>query len=380
MLDTNNKESMIPGIPLITMKCTNIILNQMKECICKIKNENGNGTGFFCQIPNKKIKVLITNNHVINEEIIKKNDNIVISLNNDNEKRKIKINENRKIYTSIDYDTTIIEIKEKDKIKNYIELDEDIFDDIQNKCNENIYIIQYPENLNSKQEASVSYGILKEIKDEYDIVHQCSTLYGSSGSPIININNNKVIGIHKEGSSKFNYNKGTYLKYPINEYLSNINIINKKKSNGNEIDITLKIDKNDIDKDIYFLNNTNQIKEFDEINKINLKELNEINTELYINNIKYKYSKYFKPKKEGIYKIKLKIKISLKDNSYMFYRCNNITDLELSSFDTKNVTNMTGIFAGCKNLTDLDLSSFNTENVTNMSYMFTGCHNLMLRI
>ena len=38
----------------------------------------------------------------------------------------------------------------------------------------------------------------------------------------------------------------------------------------------------------------------------NLKELNELNTELYINNKKYKYKKYFIPEKEGIYSILLK--------------------------------------------------------------------------
>ena len=37
---------------------------------------------------------------------------------------------------------------------------------------------------------------------------------------------------------------------------------------------------------------------------------------------------------------------------------------------------MTGIFQNCKELEYLDLSSFNTSNVTNMSYMFNGCHKL----
>ena len=41
--------------------------------------------------------------------------------------------------------------------------------------------------------------------------------------------NNNVIGIHKQGSEKYNFNKGTYLKYPINEYLNNINLIEKKE-------------------------------------------------------------------------------------------------------------------------------------------------------
>ena len=72
----------------------------------------------------------------------------------------------------------------------------------------------------------------------------------------------------------------------------------------------MKIEKDDINKDIYFLDNT--VGKYLIYGKIeehyhdNLKELNEKNTELYINNIRYKYSKYFKPKEEGIYQIKLK--------------------------------------------------------------------------
>ena len=310
-MEDNNKEKLLAGIPIITMECTEIILNQMKQCICEIKNNNGNGTGFFCKIPNKNINLLITNNHVINEEIIKENDNIILRLNNDKEKKKIKLDENRKIYTSEKYDTTIIEIKEEDNINKYIELDEDIFEE--DKSNENIYIIQYPRLINTEQKAAVSYGILKEIQNEYNIIHKCSTEPGSSGSPILNISNNKVIGIHKESPLKYEFNKGTYLKYPINEYLNNINIINRNKE-INEINITLKIEKDDINKDIYFLDNTYGNYLIDdkwvEHHHGNLKELNEKNTELYINNIRFKYSKYFKPKEEGIYEIKLKFNIN----------------------------------------------------------------------
>uniref|UniRef100_UPI003FEDDD11 BspA family leucine-rich repeat surface protein n=1 Tax=Prevotella sp. TaxID=59823 RepID=UPI003FEDDD11 len=34
------------------------------------------------------------------------------------------------------------------------------------------------------------------------------------------------------------------------------------------------------------------------------------------------------------------------------------------------------MFSECKNLTELDLSSFNTKKVTDMFYMFQGCSNL----
>ena len=58
--------------------------------------------------------------------------------------------------------------------------------------------------------------------------------------------------------------------------------------------------------------------------------------------------------------------------SYMFYNCPALTQLDLSKFDTKNVTDMSGMFNSCA-LTQLDVSNFNTQNVTDMSYMFEGC-------
>ena len=37
---------------------------------------------------------------------------------------------------------------------------------------------------------------------------------------------------------------------------------------------------------------------------------------------------------------------------------------------------MSGMFSNCSNLSELNLSSFNTNNVTNMRYMFHICKNL----
>ena len=80
----------------------------------------------------------------------------------------------------------------------------------------------------------------------------------------------------------------------------------------------------------------------------NLKELNELNTELNINYKKYKYKKYFIPKKEGIYSISLKINnISIKDCSFMFYNCKKVINIDLSSFAFENVTNISFMFSEC---------------------------------
>ena len=48
-----------------------------------------------------------------------------------------------------------------------------------------------------------------------------------------------------------------------------------------------------------------------------------------------------------------------------------LENIELNSFDTSNVTNMSGMFASSVGLQSLDLSSFDTSNVTNMSNMFS---------
>ena len=64
------------------------------------------------------------------------------------------------------------------------------------------------------------------------------------------------------------------------------------------------------------------------------------------------------------------------DMHYMFSDCSSLTSLDLSSFNTSNVTNMTSLFRGCLSLTSLDLSSFNTTNVTNMGSMFNSCSSL----
>ena len=62
--------------------------------------------------------------------------------------------------------------------------------------------------------------------------------------------------------------------------------------------------------------------------------------------------------------------------SFMFSGCNSLTNLNLSNFNTQNVTNMTSMFSGCTSLTNLNLSNFNTQNVFDMSDMFKDCKSL----
>ena len=434
----------------VTIEGTKKILEQMEKCICKIYRNDGNkGTGFFCNInyENKTIPVMMTNFHIIDDKYIKENSKISISFNDDKEFKDIKIKD-RIIYTNEEVDVTIIEIKKKDKINNLMELDKRYLINQNIIFERSIYIIQYP----LGEKASVSYGVINNIdKDKNNLEYYCNTESGASGSPIINIKNHQIIGIHKEGLIKTKANRGALLKNPINAFIkkkykikeeideatiesvekkeikNNKRIKNKEKNNEkgeidfrasvikeginineknekeeinneqinekiidntiaeeeeinddaiNEIELIINVEEEDINKEIYFLDNINFIDE----KKVkhchdNLKELNESNTELYINNNKCKFKKYFKPENEGEYEIKLKFN-NIKDCSFMFAGCENIISINFINFNTKNVKDMKYMFSGCTNLKNLDLSEFNTENVTNMEGMFGQYDNL----
>ena len=185
---------------------------------------------------------------------------------------------------------------------------------------------------------------------------------------IINSNKNVIENINEINNENIIKNKFTKI---LNLY---------EQISVNEIKIKVKIEKRDINKEIYFLDNTdgkykiNGKKE--EYHHDLLKELNESNVKLYINNKEEKYKKYFIPKVEGIYLITLKLNILMTDCSFMFYKCENITGIDLSLFNSKNVTNMQYMFNNCTNLLNVNLSSLNTENVTNMYAMFNNCYNL----
>lgn len=66
------------------------------------------------------------------------------------------------------------------------------------------------------------------------------------------------------------------------------------------------------------------------------------------------------------------------DMSFMFMGmganiCARFTELNLNGWDVGSVINMNGMFAFCEHLEKLDLSDFNTSSAVYMASMFTGC-------
>ena len=254
-MDTANyiKEKAIKNAPeSIDIDFLKTIIEKQKS-ICKIICKNGEkGTGFFCFIPFpdklSPLPVLMTNNHVINKDSIIKGNIITFTLINDKFSFQIMIDEFRKTFTDIVYDITIIELRKNEvnkiDINSFFEVDEQVFNydfkDIYR--NKSIYLIGYPHGEKSK----FSNGKIIQIsEDNFTLIHNCSTEPGSSGCPIVNINNNKVIGIHKGACSKADFNLGTLLKEPIEKF-KDINLNNKNESNLDQEKLITSFEKIDI--------------------------------------------------------------------------------------------------------------------------------------
>lgn len=60
----------------------------------------------------------------------------------------------------------------------------------------------------------------------------------------------------------------------------------------------------------------------------------------------------------------------------MFANCEDLQSLDVSNFNTAKVESMSSMFANCYALSDINLSGMNTENVTDMNGLFYRCHNL----
>ena len=239
----------------ISFDTLKIIMGQKEKCICKINcNKGGNGTGFFCLIPFpdklNRLPVLITNNHVLGKDDISKGKKIIFTINDGTYEKDIIIEDSRKTFTNEEFDITFIELKKNDNLdfNKFLEVDENIDNDniIDFYKQKSIYLIYYPNGI----KALYSNGIIENIdKNLYDIKHLCSTKHGASGCPIINLNNNRVLAIHKGADKENNWNLGTFIKKPIEKFYEvyNNKIINKNneifKEKINEINNNEKITK-----------------------------------------------------------------------------------------------------------------------------------------
>ena len=95
------------------------------------------GTGFFCQLEKGNIKLLMTNNHIIDDTFFSTQNEIELEI--DNMVTIIDLKIARYKYTNKEFDFTIIEIVRHDNISQFLTINEPNIDD-----NEQIFSIHYP--------------------------------------------------------------------------------------------------------------------------------------------------------------------------------------------------------------------------------------------
>jgi len=328
-------------------------IEKCTKCICKIelgiksKNEVNEYFGFFCNIQSKNIKALITNNCVLNEEYIYKEKKLFVLIAG--EKKEINLKINRYKYTNRELDFTVLEILPEDNIKYYLELDEN--------CISNEYF----------EEPIVSFGFSQDIKKliftHGKIIRKIDENFlfllenkASFGSPIILINNLKVIGLYR---NKFEKDEKFCLGIPMKLIKNKIDFIKcvfniDKESVGHEVKILYKHG------DVYDYKNSEIEKEIIIL----------IDGEIKEGIFKYKFNK------EGIYNIYYIQKNLLTNMSYMFYMCDRIEEIDFSAFNTEKVIEMNSLFDFCSSLKKINFSNFNTDKVIDMGGMFSHCNSL----
>ena len=354
-------EDILSKDPLMNIEEKEKIYRKIKDSICKIIiNDNKEGYGFFCRIQDREksnlVPVLITNSSFLSLEYIKTNTSLKILLIEGIEEKYISLDDTRINYCNEELNIIIIEIKPKvDEINSFLEIDENLYENENNdlvNLYKNIYIIERP---HFKRDF-ISISPLEKMNNN-TIEFKVNTAFGCIGTPIFNLDSHKIIGIHMNDIQSEN-NNNICFRNIINEF-------NKR----NEINICMSLNHKAIKKNVYFLSPELESENSDEINKENL--------DLYINGKKEEnFNFYFKPSKSGFYLIKIKIKKILKNCFKMFSKCKHISKIDLSSFDSKNITNMSYMFSDCSNLTNVNLTSLRAENVTDVSYIFSNCTNL----
>ena len=120
---------------------------------------------------------------------------------------------------------------------------------------------------------------------------------------------------------------------------------------------------------------TNKIKYFKKSNVVPTASMNAVNIDDEESD--YEIKLWLDPTDKTAYYYTEVEKVYLNTNTqYMFSFMRNLTTLNLSNFDTSNVTNMRSMFSSMYNLTTLDLSNFDTSKVTDMNSMFSDMSKL----
>ena len=187
---------------------------------------------------------------------------------------------------------------------------------------------------NIKENLELYYNISNNIINNNDVYKNYQKLYNIN--EFINFNNIIINDIKEIINEKDIKNKFKYI-FNIHEKINKCN---------NYIIAELYVKEEDINKDIRIINSFEQSKrkkkredKEDDYKYENEKEIKE-NCKIKINNEIIPFNYFYKFNKIGRYKIEYSFLSNLTKTDYIFQDCESLTNINLSNFNTENITNM----------------------------------------
>ena len=369
-----------------------------------VENNGIKGTGFFCKLKIPKsddfLPVLITNTQVYTK------DDFYID-----KRVKFKIQETpfildvddfRKSYISDTYEIAVLEVKRYDGIDvdSFLEIEsDDNFQQDKLYKNNNLGLVTF--NKEDKIYEALKFTIKSINRNLYDFQYTCELNEEFKGYPIININSNKIVGIHKEIDKINNVNNGMLLNVPITDFFDEIwrkELFSELPQRGSNIfkstmtlDSTIILDKEEGNKEVLIIYEVRDLEnKYIQIFGDEFVKKNKDKCELILYNekkkkrlvydfdskLEIKTAYNFKFNKQ-FFSIILKAKEDLTDLSSMFKDCIHLLTVDkLSNINTEQVTTMASMFEGCENLLRLQFPEMKTSSLKDMSFMFKNCAKL----
>lgn len=186
------------------------------RCTIKIYLNESKASGIFLKFKRneKPFYCFLTNQHVIESESVEKKKKINIKYDNDIHNLELILDREERIIICfkevLDIDVTLVEIIPKDKINDFYFLTPNMDNSFLDKIGQNIQLVQFP--LGNYLSYSNGKITQRNCDNRYYFFHNASTKKGSSGSPIVLLNDIKVFAIHKGSISNYKYNIGIFIR------------------------------------------------------------------------------------------------------------------------------------------------------------------------
>ena len=212
--ESSRSKTSTSDIKKIDICLHDVIKSTCKIVIKKSANKKSKGSGFLIKLSRGNIpfNCLISNEHLINKDLIESEAKIEVYYNFEKKKVEIELKRSERFIQDYQYkkiDATVVEILKKDNIDDEYFLSQNL--DYKNKSynsfiNSLIYIVQFPKG----KYLSSSEGLINS-SNFYEFTHLAGAEKGSSGSPIFLKGTTEVIGIHKAGNKEKDLNYGDFI-------------------------------------------------------------------------------------------------------------------------------------------------------------------------